>query len=156
MDDNYKYKINKKKEGINMDFFEHFTKNVTQAGQTAMGKAKKVADILKIKEQIRQDKREIKDITYKIGKTYINLHQDDYEQEYEKYFSSLKTVKEALVEKERELQKLNERIQCIECGAEISASDDYCPKCGTPVAFDTKLKEEETIDNAMSGEDMDD
>lgn len=139
-----------------MDFFEQFRKNVTQAGQTAVEKAKKAADILKVKEQIRQDKREIRDLTYKIGKTYIKLHQDDYEEEYEKYFTSLKTVKEALAEKEKELQKLNERIQCTECGAEISASDDYCPKCGTPVAFDTELKEEETIDGDINEEDMDD
>ena len=56
-----------------MDFFEQLKKNVTQAGQTAVDKAKKAADLLKLREQIRQDKREIRDITYRIGKTYISL-----------------------------------------------------------------------------------
>ena len=51
-----------------MDFFEQLKKNVTQAGQTAVDKAKKAADLLKLREQIRQDKREIRDITYRIGK----------------------------------------------------------------------------------------
>lgn len=129
-----------------MDFFEQLRKNVTQAGQIAVDKAKKAADILKIKEQIRQDKREIRDITYRIGKTYIKLHQNDYEEEYEKYFVSLNDAKKALAEKEKELRRLNEHMRCTECGAEISASDDYCPKCGAAVAFDTELKEEETID----------
>lgn len=134
-----------------MDFFEQLRRNVTQAGQTAVDKAKKAADILKVREQIRQDKREIRDITYRIGKTYIKLHKNDYEEEYEKYFTSLKAVKEALAEKEKELRRLNEHIRCTECGAEISASDDYCPKCGTAVAFDAELKEEETIDTDGDG-----
>ena len=40
-----------------MDFFEQLKKNVVQAGQTVADKAKKTTDILKLKEQIRQDKR---------------------------------------------------------------------------------------------------
>ena len=70
-----------------MDFFEQLKKNVVQAGQTVADKAKKTTDILKLKEQIRQDKREIRDITYRIGKTYIKLHQNDYEEEYVKHLS---------------------------------------------------------------------
>ena len=129
-----------------MDFFEKLKKNVVQAGQTVADKAKKTTDILKLKEQIRQDKREIRDITYRIGKTYIKLHQNDYEEEYEKYFQSLKTVKEALAEKEQDLQKMYDKVRCTECGAEMSSSDDYCPKCGTAAAFDAELKEEKIID----------
>ena len=87
-----------------MDFFEQLRRNVTQAGQTAVDKAKKAADILKVREQIRQDKREIRDITYRIGKTYIKLHQNDYEEEYEKYFTSLKAVKEALARKKKNFE----------------------------------------------------
>ena len=139
-----------------MDFFEQLKKNVTQAGQTAVDKAKKAADLLKLREQIRQDKREIRDITYRIGKTYISLHKDDYEKEYEKYFTALEKVKEALAEKEKELQKMQEKIRCTECGAEISPSDDYCPKCGAAVAYETELKEEKVLDSEEEEDDIED
>ena len=139
-----------------MDFFEQLKKNVTQAGQTAVDKAKKAADLLKLREQIRQDKREIRDITYRIGKTYISLHKDDYEKEYEKYFTALEKVKEALAEKEKELQKMQEKIRCTECGAEISPSDDYCPKCRAAVAYETELTEEKVLDSEEEEDDIED
>ena len=132
--------------GNHMDFLHKLKKSMTQAGQTAVDKAKKTADILKLKEQIRQDKRELRDITYKIGKTYISLHKNDYEKDYEKYFISMDQIKKSLTEKEKELQKMHERMHCAECGNEISSSDDYCPECGTAVAVDAELKEEKTID----------
>ena len=69
-----------------------------------------------------------------------------YQVKYEKYFQSLKTVKEALAEKEQDLQKMYDKVRCTECGAEMSSSDDYCPKCGTAAAFDAELKEEKIID----------
>lgn len=128
-----------------MDFFDQLKRGVTQAGQSAIDKAKKAADILKLKEQIRQDKREIRDLTYKIGKTYINLHKDDYEKDYEKYFISMEKIKKELADKEEELKKMHEQVHCSECGREMSSYDAYCPNCGAAAAVDAELKEEKTI-----------
>lgn len=130
-----------------MDLFEKVKKNVTQISYYAADKAKKTTEILKVKEKIRQEKKEIREITYKIGKTYINLHEHDYEKEYEKYFIALEKVKENLKKSEAALQKLNEKIRCPECGAEMSPMDEYCSECGTAAAFDTELKEEQIIDS---------
>lgn len=140
-----------------MALFEKLKQNLTTAGQVTAEKAKKTADILKIKDQIRQDKREIRNLTYKIGQTYIDLHSEDYEEDYEDYFVTMAVVRESLNEKIRELRELNAREKaagkCTECGAEISPFHNYCPNCGAAVAYDTELKEEMQVDE-MAETDM--
>ena len=51
---------------------------------------------------------------------------------------------------------MQEKIRCTECGAEISPSDDYCPKCGTAVAYETELKEEKVLASEEEEDDIED
>ena len=53
-----------------MAFFDTLKQNLMTASQVTMDKAKNTAEILKLKDQIRQDKREIRSATYKIGEIY--------------------------------------------------------------------------------------
>ena len=129
-----------------MELFQQLKQNAKQISQTAAVQARKAAEIIKLKEQIRRDKREIREITYKIGKTYIRLHPEHWEEEYAAFFEDIRKVKEDLARKEKDLQKVQEGHRCTECGAEISISADYCPKCGAAVAYDTELKEEEELE----------
>lgn len=50
-----------------MAFFDTLKQNLMTASQVTMDKAKNTAEILKLKDQIRQDKQEIRSATYKIG-----------------------------------------------------------------------------------------
>ncbi len=51
-----------------MAFFDTLKQNLMTASQVTMDKAKNTAEILKLKDQIRQDKREIRSATYKSGR----------------------------------------------------------------------------------------
>ena len=53
-----------------MAFFDTLKQNLMTASQVTMDKSKNTAEILKLKDQIRQDKREIRSATYKIGEIY--------------------------------------------------------------------------------------
>ena len=53
------------------------------ASQVTMDKSKNTAEILKLKDQIRQDKREIRSATYKIEEIYQELHSENHEEAYE-------------------------------------------------------------------------
>ena len=46
-----------------MAFFDTLKQNLMTASQVTMDKAKNTAEILKLKDQIRQDKREIRSAT---------------------------------------------------------------------------------------------
>ena len=50
---------------------------------------------LKLKDQIRQDKREIRSATYKIGEIYRELHSEDYEEAYEDCFQRIECLEQA-------------------------------------------------------------
>lgn len=137
-----------------MAFFDKLKKDLTTAGQITAEKAKKAADILALKDQIRQDKMEIRDLTNKIGQTYIELHRADYEEAFEDLFTTLEATEEALAQKEKELEILSEKITCVECGTEMPASSKYCSNCGTAVPYETELKEEETLESEEKIEDV--
>ena len=78
------------------------------ASQVTMDKAKNTAEILKLKDQIRQDKREIRSATFKIGEIYRELHSEDYEEAYEDCFQRIERLEQAIEWKEDALKNLEE------------------------------------------------
>ena len=66
-----------------MAFFDTLKQNLMTASQVTMDKSKNTAEILKLKDQIRQDKREIRSATYKIREIYRALHSENHEEAYE-------------------------------------------------------------------------
>ena len=83
-----------------MAFFDTLKQNLMTASQVTMDKAKNTAEILKLKDQIRQDKREIRSATYKIGEIYRELHSEDYEEAYEDCFQRIECLEQAIEWKE--------------------------------------------------------
>lgn len=89
-----------------MAFFDTLKQNLVTASQVTMDKAKNTAEILKLKDQIRQDKREIRSATYKIGEIYRELHSEDYEEAYEDCFQRIERLEQAISWKEDALKNL--------------------------------------------------
>ena len=91
-----------------MAFFDTLKQNLMTASQVTMDKAKNTAEILKLKDQIRQDKREIRSATYKIGEIYRELHSEDYEEAYEDCFQRIERLEQAIDWKEDALKTLKQ------------------------------------------------
>ena len=91
-----------------MAFFDTLKQNLMTASQVTMDKAKNTAEILKLKDQIRQDKREIRSATYKIGEIYRELHSEDYEEAYEDCFQRIERLEQAISWKEDALKNLEQ------------------------------------------------
>ena len=91
-----------------MAFFDTLKQNLMTASQVTMDKAKNTAEILKLKDQIRQDKREIRSATYKIGEIYRELHSEDYEEAYEDCFQKIERLEQAIDWKEDALKNLKQ------------------------------------------------
>ena len=89
-----------------MAFFDTLKQNLMTTGQTTVDKAKTNVEILKLKDQIRQDKREIRSATYKIGEIYRELHSEDYEEAYEDCFQKIERLEQAIDWKEDALKDL--------------------------------------------------
>ena len=91
-----------------MAFFDTLKQNLMTASQVTMDKAKNTAEILKLKDQIRQDKREIRSATYKIGEIYRELHFENYEEAYEDCFQRIELLEQAIEWKEDALKNLKQ------------------------------------------------
>ena len=91
-----------------MAFFDTLKQNLMTASQVTMDKAKNTAEILKLKDQIRQDKREIRSATYKIGEIYRELHSENYEEAYEDCFHRIERLEQAIDWKEDALKNLKQ------------------------------------------------
>ena len=91
-----------------MAFFDTLKQNLMTARQVTMDKAKNTAEILKLKDQIRQDKREIRSATYKIGEIYRELHFENYEEAYEDCFQRIERLEQAIEWKEDALKNLKQ------------------------------------------------
>lgn len=91
-----------------MAFFDILKQNLMTASQVTMDKAKNTAEILKLKDQIRQDKREIRSATYKIGEIYRELHSENYEEAYEDCFHRIERLEQAIDWKEDALKNLKQ------------------------------------------------
>ena len=91
-----------------MAFFDTLKQKLMTASQVTMDKAKNTAEILKLKDQIRQDKREIRSATYKIGEIYRELHFENYEEAYEDCFQRIERLEQAIEWKEDALKNLKQ------------------------------------------------
>ena len=91
-----------------MAFFDTLKQNLMTASQVTMDKAKNTAEILKLKDQIRQDKREIRSATYKIGEIYRELHSENYAEAYEDCFHRIERLEQAIDWKEDALKNLKQ------------------------------------------------
>ena len=91
-----------------MAFFDTLKQNLMTASQVTMDKAKNTAEILKLKDQIRQDKREIRSAPYKIGEIYRELHSENYEEAYEDCFHRIERLEQAIDWKEDALKNLKQ------------------------------------------------
>ena len=91
-----------------MAFFDTLKQNLITASQVTMDKSKNTAEILKLKDQIRQDKREIRSATYKIGEIYRELHSENYEEAYEDCFQRIERLEQAIEWKEDALKNLKQ------------------------------------------------
>ena len=94
-----------------MGLFEKIKNNITETGKFASEKAKIAKEIFVTREQIRAKKKEIRTLTYKIGQTYLDLHSEDYEEDFGAYIRGIEEAKAEMEAKEGELTWLKEQVK---------------------------------------------
>ena len=92
------------------------------AGQITTDIAKRTAETVRLRDQIRRDKKEINKLTYEIGETYLRLHADDYEEVYKEYIDGIAAAKASIKETEDALARLKEKAEVVD--GDITEVDD--------------------------------
>ena len=107
-----------------MSFFRELKEKFTETGKIATGKAKNAKEFFKLKEQVRSKKKEIRTLTYKIGQTYLDLHGEDYEEEFGAYIRGIQEAQAEMEAKEKELSRLKEQIKSLDLDDDDDDDDD--------------------------------
>lgn len=90
---------------------------------------------------ISTEEKQLNSLYNQIGKLYVQLHETDYEQDFDALMKSVLKSNNKLKEYREQLSTINGTVQCS-CGATIPKGALFCTKCGkkveqTPPQVDT-------------------
>ena len=116
-----------------MAFFDDMGKKLSQATQATAKKAKDLADISRLNGVISDEERIITNSYYQIGKLYVSLHGDNYEDDFETLVSTIKDSEQKIIEARSKIQEIKGVTKCEKCGAEVAMNMAFCSSCGSPM-----------------------
>lgn len=116
-----------------MPFFDDISRKISKGSQSAIQKAKDMADIARINSAISEEEKNIDDIYKQIGKAYVEAHPNDCENGLKEAVNRLKNAQARLDSYRRQVQDLKGVARCPRCGGEVPANAAFCNLCGAPL-----------------------
>ena len=131
-----------------MDFFNKLGKTASKTYQATKEKATNLSEELKIKSKISELKDKIEEKYTEIGKIVYNEMKDGNDVSREKVTSICEDIsrkKDEISKFEAQLLAIKKVKKCVECGAELELTDDFCSKCGKkqPQNENVEIKKQE-------------
>lgn len=117
-----------------MAFFDEIGKKLSQTGQGMVQKTKEIADVAKLNSNISDEEKILSNAYSQIGQLYVQLHNEDFESDFEDLIMQIKESQENIEKSKQEIQEIKGVKRCDICGAEISNNATFCSSCGTAVA----------------------
>lgn len=114
-----------------MDFLNKVGKKLSEVGQSAVDKAKELADIAKLRKAISDDEKQVNELLLNIGqKVYEKAEEFKGNEEIAGIVEKISTLKEHVAQLEEDIRTIQNVGKCPNCGAEVKAEDTFCPACG--------------------------
>ena len=93
------------------------------------------ADLRQLQSDIVAEDRYQADLCYQIGRKYLELHQEEPEEEYAEFvrlFKESAERRDAMIQRIRDIKGL---VVCPECGAEMPKTIGFCTNCGAKMPY---------------------
>lgn len=116
-----------------MAFWDNFEKKATDATANVMSKVKGVSDITRLNSMVTEEENRIKDIYFKIGQTYVELHGQDNDPGFSGLLNALKASQLKIEKYKQEIMDIKGVQKCERCGAEVQNGASFCMSCGAPI-----------------------
>ncbi len=130
-----------------MEIFEKIGDAASKTYKMTAEKTSKIAKETKIKMQISEHKKDIKDIYIEIGEAVYEKFVRDEDLDLEALKQSCEEIQilsDKIVKCKDEILKLKEKKQCKNCYEEIEIVANYCPNCGFEQEAEEVQQKEET------------
>lgn len=124
-----------------MAFFDDLGKKLSIAGQTAVEKTKKVADIAKLNSYIYDEEKKIENNYREIGKLYITMHAEEPEAEFRGLIAGIRESEEKILGFRHQITEIKGVVSCPKCGAEVPVNAVFCSSCGAPMPSEAPAEE---------------
>lgn len=127
-----------------MGFFEDIGKKVADAGQKTVQKTKEMSDVIRLESLVTKEENKLNQIYSQIGKMYVDLHGDDFEEEFAGMFGEIREAEQNIQNYRQQIDEIkNSRDReeaenqasrkCPNCGADIPDDRRFCTSCGKPI-----------------------
>lgn len=152
-----------------MDFFNKLGKKASEAYKATTEKTGKIAEEVKLKLKMNENKSQISELYTKIGEkvyqNHIREEKIDLNEELEQECIKIDVLASEIDEILKQIRELKDKKQCEKCFAEIDINVKFCPHCGAEQKEDAiqeeknvevleKEEAEETSDDVESIEDV--
>ena len=105
-------------------------KTAAEAGKDAADKAKNFAEVTKLNHQISQCESRMRDVYVEIGKKFYEENKNNPSEGYEGLFVQIANENMNIANIRAQVSRIKGVIYCPSCGAENSAENIFCCKCG--------------------------
>lgn len=113
-----------------MAFFDDLGKKVSEAGQKTIQKTKEFSDTSRLNSMISDEEKRINNNYYQIGKLYVALRGNSYEEDFATMISAIYESELKIKEYKKQIQDIKGVQRCEKCGAEVPREAAFCSSCG--------------------------
>lgn len=99
----------------------------------AVQQAKALSDITRLNAVISEEKKKIENYYYALGKSYAQLHKEDYEEALGEFMLGIADAERIIKESQEQIRDIKGVQTCEKCGAELVKDSAFCRSCGAPV-----------------------
>lgn len=122
-------------------FLDKVGETITSKGKDVAKKAKEIAEVVSLNNQISTQEDTINKVFLEIGKSVYQLKEEWVSTELAEKFSIVDSAYEEIGKLKKEIMTLKGVKQCPGCGAEVASNAAYCPDCGTQMPEEPKAPE---------------
>lgn len=130
--------------------FEKFVETLNNTGKAVGEKTKQSTDIVKSNIKISSEERELAELYCEIGKLFYDKNKENpCCDEMKELFDKVNEKNDTIESLKAQIRYLKGIVVCEQCGAEISADNDFCGKCGAKLVKPEPVPEvtEEAVDH---------
>ena len=116
-----------------MAFMDEFSKRLSQTGQSAVQKAKDMADISRLNTLISDEERTINNCYLQLGKAYAEKYGDGCDEEFSPKIEMIKDSAKKIVAYQAQIHEIKGLVCCSNCKKWVDKNVAFCNFCGSAI-----------------------
>ncbi len=116
-----------------MAFFDDISKKLSQAGQ----KSKDHSEVSRLSNQIANEERNVNNAYCQIGKLYLSMHPNDYEDDFTNMITYITEAEGRISEYQEQIKQIRGIVKCPVCNGDVMSGAAFCNFCGNPMPKST-------------------